>query len=79
VEHKAKSPSRIHMSCKWCGMDFGSLSGRDRHIRQVCRYRLETSTLQDGQFTDHTGSRTTPSTRISYALAVVSASLALQA
>lgn len=35
VQHKAGSSSKIHISCQFCGMDFGSLSGRERHIKQT--------------------------------------------
>lgn len=35
VSHKAKSSDKIHISCQWCGQDFGSHSGRNAHIAQV--------------------------------------------
>lgn len=32
--HKANSPI-AHLCCKFCGEDFKTISGRDRHLRQV--------------------------------------------
>ncbi|GME28800.1 putative C2H2 finger domain protein [Neofusicoccum parvum] len=32
--HKATSPV-VHLCCKFCGQDFKTISGRDRHIRQL--------------------------------------------
>ncbi|KAF2102392.1 hypothetical protein NA57DRAFT_71391 [Rhizodiscina lignyota] len=35
VLHKAVGEdSKDHITCQWCGMDFGSQGGRERHIRQ---------------------------------------------
>ncbi|OJD30464.1 c2h2 finger domain [Diplodia corticola] len=34
THHKATSPI-VHLCCKFCGQDFKSASGRDRHIRQL--------------------------------------------
>lgn len=35
VRHKAESSDKVHISCPWCGKDFGSHAGRNAHIAQA--------------------------------------------
>lgn len=44
TNHKANSPI-VHLCCKFCGQDFKTSSGRDRHIKTVSS-KLEISSCQ---------------------------------